>query len=172
MCIRDRGNIDHGNKWSGSYNTFGAANFATNSFTRSLSRFLVDSWENSQFLPTLPNGQSQDFVRDQQKQPTSYSCASLSSCAAFDGRNRTIGNSDTAYIDIINDDLDFEYYEDEQRWTSKYILYKSLRQGNFLAEESSDFETFLEDNDSSEFCLLYTSPSPRDRTRSRMPSSA
>ena len=24
----------------------------------------------------------------------------------------------------------------------------------------------------SEFCLLYTSPSPRDRTRSRMPSSA
>ena len=23
-----------------------------------------------------------------------------------------------------------------------------------------------------EFCLLYTSPSPRDRTRSRMPSSA
>ena len=26
--------------------------------------------------------------------------------------------------------------------------------------------------DSSNFCLLYTSPSPRDRTRSRMPSSA
>ena len=27
-------------------------------------------------------------------------------------------------------------------------------------------------NDQSYFCLLYTSPSPRDRTRSRMPSSA
>ena len=27
-------------------------------------------------------------------------------------------------------------------------------------------------NDSSLICLLYTSPSPRDRTRSRMPSSA
>ena len=26
--------------------------------------------------------------------------------------------------------------------------------------------------DSSQSCLLYTSPSPRDRTRSRMPSSA
>ena len=26
--------------------------------------------------------------------------------------------------------------------------------------------------DDGEFCLLYTSPSPRDRTRSRMPSSA
>ena len=32
---------------------------------------------------------------------------------------------------------------------------------------------FLRDNDEkSESCLLYTSPSPRDRTRSRMPSSA
>ena len=28
------------------------------------------------------------------------------------------------------------------------------------------------DWDRSRFCLLYTSPSPRDRTRSRMPSSA
>ena len=27
-------------------------------------------------------------------------------------------------------------------------------------------------NDKATFCLLYTSPSPRDRTRSRMPSSA
>ena len=31
---------------------------------------------------------------------------------------------------------------------------------------------FLEDNDRVKICLLYTSPSPRDRTRSRMPSSA
>ena len=28
------------------------------------------------------------------------------------------------------------------------------------------------DNGLADFCLLYTSPSPRDRTRSRMPSSA
>ena len=28
------------------------------------------------------------------------------------------------------------------------------------------------DNDENGTCLLYTSPSPRDRTRSRMPSSA
>ena len=27
-------------------------------------------------------------------------------------------------------------------------------------------------NDQPNYCLLYTSPSPRDRTRSRMPSSA
>ena len=34
-------------------------------------------------------------------------------------------------------------------------------------EEVGDFD-FVQDN----HCLLYTSPSPRDRTRSRMPSSA
>ena len=32
--------------------------------------------------------------------------------------------------------------------------------------------TFLAFNTVIYFCLLYTSPSPRDRTRSRMPSSA
>ena len=31
---------------------------------------------------------------------------------------------------------------------------------------------FFRDQDISSACLLYTSPSPRDRTRSRMPSSA
>ena len=30
----------------------------------------------------------------------------------------------------------------------------------------------VEENEPAEVCLLYTSPSPRDRTRSRMPSSA
>ena len=30
----------------------------------------------------------------------------------------------------------------------------------------------LSESDKAYFCLLYTSPSPRDRTRSRMPSSA
>ena len=34
-----------------------------------------------------------------------------------------------------------------------------------LKQDSGDFEWF-------DGCLLYTSPSPRDRTRSRMPSSA
>ena len=49
-----------------------------------------------------------------------------------------------------------------------------------LAETGADFETFdiLEDEEVRQGlkeysdCLLYTSPSPRDRTRSRMPSSA
>ena len=33
-------------------------------------------------------------------------------------------------------------------------------------------ESLGEDSPINNFCLLYTSPSPRDRTRSRMPSSA
>ena len=36
----------------------------------------------------------------------------------------------------------------------------------------NDIEDALDDTTGHEFCLLYTSPSPRDRTRSRMPSSA
>src|SRR5665811_289333 len=43
------------------------------------------------------------------------------------------------------------------------ILYKRRGIGMFVAERARD--TLLT-------CLLYTSPSPRDRTRSRMPSSA
>ena len=36
----------------------------------------------------------------------------------------------------------------------------------------SALETYGSGATASRFCLLYTSPSPRDRTRSRMPSSA
>ena len=40
-------------------------------------------------------------------------------------------------------------------------------------EGEGKFEKFMGFMQSPEgFCLLYTSPSPRDRTRSRMPSSA
>ena len=38
--------------------------------------------------------------------------------------------------------------------------------------EDNVFGWCLENNNQFEICLLYTSPSPRDRTRSRMPSSA
>ena len=42
-------------------------------------------------------------------------------------------------------------------WPNKECVTRSMK-----VDESLDFK----------FCLLYTSPSPRDRTRSRMPSSA
>ena len=47
--------------------------------------------------------------------------------------------------------------------------------GTFTGDVTADNVTFnLEPNNDANYttCLLYTSPSPRDRTRSRMPSSA
>ena len=41
-----------------------------------------------------------------------------------------------------------------------------------LPKDLNDALKNLENSIISSFCLLYTSPSPRDRTRSRMPSSA
>ena len=46
------------------------------------------------------------------------------------------------------------------------VLFKKLRYDKkFLKERNYYFKNYIG-------CLLYTSPSPRDRTRSRMPSSA
>ena len=41
-----------------------------------------------------------------------------------------------------------------------------------MANELVDVFTKVNEDDQVRVCLLYTSPSPRDRTRSRMPSSA
>ena len=41
-----------------------------------------------------------------------------------------------------------------------------------LADDGLDAEVFLNLQNKLGFCLLYTSPSPRDRQKSRMPSSA
>ena len=54
-------------------------------------------------------------------------------------------------------------------------VYASIDFVNELVDmdQMSDLEPFLESNKKQfKGCLLYTSPSPRDRTRSRMPSSA
>ena len=60
------------------------------------------------------------------------------------------------------DKLGFDYIKTDKRYLSHW------RNGEW------DAGTLTEDNvlHISEGCLLYTSPSPRDRTRSRMPSSA
>ena len=41
-----------------------------------------------------------------------------------------------------------------------------------LDDAERKVEIMVQDKDGKKRCLLYTSPSPRDRTRSRMPSSA
>ena len=45
---------------------------------------------------------------------------------------------------------------------SRTILFSIVKKGKTASELSQKYK----------ICLLYTSPSPRDRTRSRMPSSA
>ena len=47
-----------------------------------------------------------------------------------------------------------------------------LRHTFFLITNVVRRQRFVMEKNSLLFCLLYTSPSPRDRTRSRMPSSA
>ena len=53
---------------------------------------------------------------------------------------------------------------------------KKFREGNFKGaiEDKREVRNLLNSKfcDEDIFCLLYTSPSPRDRTSSRMPSSA
>ena len=46
--------------------------------------------------------------------------------------------------------------------------------GNRKIKTKEDLDSFLTENNSDEWliCLLYTSPSPRDKRQSRMPSSA
>ena len=51
------------------------------------------------------------------------------------------------------------------RWQAKYIF------GGKYKLKFGSYE-LLERSEQNSVCLLYTSPSPRDRTRSRMPSSA
>ena len=54
----------------------------------------------------------------------------------------------------VSGDYDIEFEPDTEKYvySKQTVLYEAVKQGAF--------------------CLLYTSPSPRDRTRSRMPSSA
>eukprot|EP00656_Telonema_subtile_P039329 TRINITY_DN44454_c0_g2_i1.p1 TRINITY_DN44454_c0_g2~~TRINITY_DN44454_c0_g2_i1.p1 ORF type:complete len:199 (+),score=30.48 TRINITY_DN44454_c0_g2_i1:186-782(+) len=60
-----------------------------------------------------------------------------------------------------------ERTEAEQRFAEKYASAWVLSKASI-----EEFETMTDRDLLSPSCLLYTSPSPRDRTRSRMPSSA
>ena len=66
-------------------------------------------------------------------------------------------------------------YVDEIRHSGGAVAAMQLDSGGVVAEPNKEyFHVDLTANQSAlgDDCLLYTSPSPRDRTRSRMPSSA
>ena len=57
----------------------------------------------------------------------------------------------------------------------KFVNDRTAMYAHVETRDNSDyliFDVFFNNNAESMVCLLYTSPSPRDRTRSRMPSSA
>ena len=59
-----------------------------------------------------------------------------------------------------------EHIKDVQR------IFRPVFNAGDLRTDGSDFDRLFADGETFGICLLYTSPSPRDRTRSRMPSSA
>ena len=63
----------------------------------------------------------------------------------------------------------------EQTFKSDANIKINHLDGNYLIDEQTILNTIKRKfpiNQKIDTCLLYTSPSPRDRTRSRMPSSA
>ena len=76
---------------------------------------------------------------------------------------------DGTYSQRIYKMADYEGFDNETEWFVRSpfigeVLYSSIK------SDSDMFRSYVMSSPNS--CLLYTSPSPRDRTRSRMPSSA
>ena len=61
----------------------------------------------------------------------------------------------------------YQYQIKDWEFKKKGLL-KRLKEEKFIRTDLQTFETDRQTNN----CLLYTSPSPRDRQKSRMPSSA
>ena len=87
-------------------------------------------------------------------------------------------DEDEDEVDLDNvedhlDDLEKKATEMMNKDSSRRSSYNIVPDDNDIEDDSSSectLESSLDDLDRT--CLLYTSPSPRDRTRSRMPSSA
>ena len=91
-------------------------------------------------------------------------------------------NGISYFCDWVNDDIPYAFRTDagelvamplSSELEDSYVVMNNLHSEQSWLEQVSDACDFLlQEAASSGSCLLYTSPSPRDRTRSRMPSSA
>ena len=77
-------------------------------------------------------------------------------------------------IDVSYSSADefIDFIENEQCQFIESLGVDGLKKFEWYVNEETNTATLIEEFDNAESCLLYTSPSPRDRTRSRMPSSA
>ena len=89
----------------------------------------------------------------------------------------------TCMLGCITVECDLDDYEDEcamlDCWVTsgcmnscsdaEMLLFDGMA---YICDAPDGCEEFFDMDDDGDDCLLYTSPSPRDRTRSRMPSSA
>ena len=141
------------------------------------------------YLPYNPNSDSITFAGDSLK----VQFNSILTGVGFD-RNESTGipglyngvSTDANYnplgwysYKIVVKQVEQEYYNVYAPGAIKGTpFYTGTATATNPEEQNASFITLLNDNinkvprDLSEVCLLYTSPSPRDRTRSRMPSSA
>ena len=74
-------------------------------------------------------------------------------------------------LDYLNDDSFVSIPLSHIHAGKEGLKKNSINNYDAIVEQLSRFKRFL-DTKQPKTCLLYTSPSPRDRTRSRMPSSA
>ena len=83
------------------------------------------------------------------------------------------GYNDTMILYLLLDQPSYGYEISRQIKTlshEKYIIKETTLYSAFTRMEKNGYITSFQDQNTA--CLLYTSPSPRDRSVSRMPSSA
>jgi len=78
-----------------------------------------------------------------------------------------LGNAVSVYTNTIASAKEKQLAYPIYRKPSLLALFQAAKKADLFVEANLSLKTVLVG-----FCLLYTSPSPRDRTRSRMPSSA
>ena len=81
---------------------------------------------------------------------------------------KTLGSPTEPAVVALMEGMEGKSKETLTTWAMAYVTEKYLP----LVAEVPLFSELLEKTTDCMACLLYTSPSPRDRTRSRMPSSA
>ena len=123
-----------------------------------------------EFLPEGPRFQSLEAYDDEETgDPLAWAFGAL-------GSHDRARHFATLYLndlsDVLRDAVDdrFEFVRYAESLASSQPTFTPL--ANALEEKPSLLDLCLQELSLASICLLYTSPSPRDRTRSRMPSSA